>query len=436
MAKTRASSWAGHLQAPAGHGQAPCLLAYSGGADSTALLHLAVEQALPGLRAVHVHHGLQGAADDWAAHCQQVCAGLGVPLEVLRVQVAADDPAGPESAARSARYAALRSRLPSGGLLLTAHHRDDQAETVLLRLLRGSGVDGLAAIRSFTRFDPGWLWRPLLAVPGAALRDYLRERGIDWIEDPHNRSPRYARSWLRQELIPRLRLRWPEAEQQLAATAARCAEAAELLAELAAEGLPAVQREDGGLSVSGLLALSPARRHLLLRHWLEHLGLPATYDETLRHLDREVLAVRPDAEPLLAWPGGEFRRYRDGLYASARLPPLPEDYALEWDGLSELRLPAGCGRLETGGPLRATVRLPRGGERLRLAGEAHHRSLRALAQREGLPPWVRQRLALIYVDGELQSIAGRWHADHRPRCEYIQTWSNAELPGLPLSWRR
>ncbi|TAJ51658.1 MAG: tRNA lysidine(34) synthetase TilS [Nevskiaceae bacterium] len=436
MAKSRARSWAGHLQAPAGQGQAPCLLAYSGGADSTALLHLAVEQALPGLRAVHVHHGLQAAADDWAAHCQQVCAGLGVPLEVLRVQVAADDPAGPESAARSARYAALRSRLPSGGLLLTAHHRDDQAETVLLRLLRGSGVDGLAAIRSFIRFDPGWLWRPLLAVPGAALRDYLRERGIDWIEDPHNQSPRYARSWLRQELIPRLRLRWPEAEQQLAATAARCAEAAELLAELAAEGLPAVQREDGGLSVSGLLALRPARRHLLLRHWLEQLGLPAVYDETLRHLDCEVLAVRPDAEPLLAWPGGEFRRYRDGLYAAARLPPLPEDYAVEWDGRSLLELPAGCGRLLPAGPLKVTVRLPRGGERLRLAGEAHHRSLRALAQREGLPPWVRQRLALLYVGDDLLSIAGHWHAEHKPRCEYIQSWSTAELPGLPLSWRR
>lgn len=432
----KASPWANLLRPPAGHEAAPCLLAYSGGADSTALLHLAAEQGLPGLRAIHVHHGLQTAADDWAAYCQQVCASLGVPLEVLRVRVAAEDPAGPESAARSARYAALRSRLPAGGLLLTAHHRDDQAETLLLRLLRGSGVEGLAAIRAFTPFAPGWLWRPLLAMPGQALRDYLRGRGIAWIEDPHNQSPRYARSWLRQELMPALRQRWPEADRQLAATAARCAEAAELLAEMAAEGLPSVQREDGGLSVSGLLALSPARRHLLLRHWLEQLGLPAAYDETLQHLDREVLPVRPDAEPLLAWPGGEFRRYRDGLYAGARLPPLPEDYAVKWDGRSVLELPAGCGRLLPVGPLRATVRLPRGGERLRPAGESHHRSLRALAQREGLPPWVRQRLALLYVDGELHSIAGRWHAEHKPRCEYIQSWSTAELPGLPLSWRR
>lgn len=436
MAKPKASPWADSLRAPAGHGEAPCLLAYSGGADSTALLHLAVEQALPGLRAVHVHHGLQAAADDWAAHCQQVCAGLGVPLEVLRVQVASDDPAGPESAARSARYAALRSRLPPGGLLLTAHQRDDQAETLLLRLLRGSGVDGLAAIRSFTRFDPGWLWRPLLAVPGAALRDYLRMRGLSWIEDPHNLSPRYARSWLRQTLIPGLRQRWPDAEPQLAATAARCAEAAELLAEMAADNLPTVQREDGGLSVSGLLALSPARRHLLLRHWLQQLSLPAAYDETLRHLDREVLPARADAEPLLAWPGGEFRRYRDGLYAGPRLPAPPADYAVEWDGRQPLELPAGCGRLLSAGPLRATVCLPQGGERLRLAGEPHHRSLRSLAQREGLPPWLRQRLALVYVDGELHSVAGRWWAAHKAPCEYIQIWSSAELPGLPLSWRR
>jgi len=425
------------LALPAEHRGASCIVAYSGGADSTALLLLAAESGLADLRAVHVHHGLQAAADDWAAHCETVCARLGVPLSVHRVQIAADDPAGPEAAARQARYAVLREQLPPGGLLLTAHHRGDQAETVLLRLLRGSGVEGLGAIRPLTAFGAGWLWRPLLDQPADALRALVGSRGLRWIEDPHNRSSRYARSWLRAELMPPLRERWPDAEAQLAAAAARCAEAAELLQDMAADLLPGLRREDGGLSVSGLLGLSTARRRLVLRHWLAERALPPPYEETLRHLDREVLSARADAEPLLRWPGGEFRRHRDGLYAAQPLPALPSEYSIAWDGRSDLRLPPGCGVLRAGMPVRARVRLPRGGERLRLAGARHHRSLRALAQQHGLPPWVRERLALIEVDGELASIAGRWNADPVSRIGgALQVWSGVAPPGLPLSWRQ
>lgn len=396
---------------------------------------LAADSGLPDLRAVHVHHGLQDAADDWAAHCETVCARLGVPLRVRRVQVAADDRAGPEAAARNARYAAFREELPAGGLLLTAHHRGDQAETVLLRLLRGSGVEGLGAIRPLTAFGAGWLWRPLLEQTRDALRGLVESRSLSWIEDPHNHAPRYARSWLRSELLPQLQQRWPDVERQFAAAAGRCAEAAELLEELAAQWLPPLRREDGGLSIAGLLALSTARRRLVLRYWLDQLGLAPPYDETLRHLDREVLAARPDAEPLLRWPGGEFRRYRDGLYAGVPLPSLPPHYAVEWDGRRELELPSGCGVLRAAAPLQAQVRLPRGGERLRLYGARHHSSLRALAQQQGLPPWLRERLAIIEVNGELLSIAGRWNADPERLGGALQCWAGVTPPGLPLSWR-
>ena len=217
------------LVLPPDHSEAPVLIALSGGADSTALLHLAATSGLLAPSAIHVHHGLQAAADDWAAHCQALCDRLGVPLRIARVQVDPADSAGPEAAARLARYAAFTDALPAGGLLLTAHHRGDQAETVLLRLLRGSGVEGLGAIRPLTPFAQGWLWRPLLDCPGETLRKYACAQGLDWVADPHNRSPRYARSWLRGELLPRLRERWPEAEAQLAATARRCDEAAGLL---------------------------------------------------------------------------------------------------------------------------------------------------------------------------------------------------------------
>lgn len=424
------------LVLPPDHSDAPVLIAFSGGADSTALLHLAATSGLRALSAIHVHHGLQAVADDWAAHCQRLCDRLGVPLRIARVQIDPADPAGPEAAARAGRYAAFSEALPAGGLLLTAHHRGDQAETVLLRLLRGSGVEGLGAIRPLIPFTQGWLWRPLLDYPGETLREYARAQGLDWIEDPHNRDPRYARSWLRGELLPRLRERWPDAEAPLAATARRCDEAAGLLQEMAAEMLPPLRRPDGGLSIPGLQALTSSRRRLVLRHWIEQIGLPTPYDHTLRGLDAEVLGARPDAEPCLRWPGGEFRRYRQALYATAPLPPVPADFDVAWDGLTPLTLPPGCGLLLPGAPISARVRLPRGGERLRPEGAAHHRGLRALAQHEGLPPWIRERLALIEVDGRLLSVAGRWTTDRAQLGAARQCWPDADPPGLPLSWRR
>ena len=424
------------LVLPSDHSDAPVLVALSGGADSTALLHLAATSGLQAPSAIHVHHGLQAAADDWAARCQALCNRLGVPLRIARVRIDPADPAGPEAAARAARYAAFAEALPAGGLLLTAHHRGDQAETVLLRLLRGSGVEGLGAIRPLTPFAQGSLWRPLLDCPGETLREYARAQGLDWVEDPHNRNPRYARSWLRGALLPRLRERWPEAEAQLAATARRCDEAAGLLHELAAELLPSLLQPEGGLSIAGLQALSAARRRLVLRHWIEQLRLPTPYDGTLQRLDAEVLDARPDTEPCLRWPGGEFRRYRQSLYAMAPLPPVPAGFDVAWDGRAPLTLPSGCGLLLPGAAIDARVRLPRGGERLRPEGEVHHRSLRALAQREGVPPWIRERLALIEVDDRLLSVAGRWTTDRAQLGAARQCWPDADPPGLPLSWRR
>lgn len=178
-------------------------LAFSGGLDSTVLLHLLHAHGLP-LEVVHVHHGLQAQADAWAAHCQRVCEGLGVPLQVLRVQVR---PAGegPEAAARAARYQALGALLRPGEVLVTAHHRDDQAETLLLRLLRGSGVRGLAAMPELAPFAAGQLWRPLLGLGREQITAWAVAQGLDGLHDPHNQDPRFARSRLRQQVMPLLR---------------------------------------------------------------------------------------------------------------------------------------------------------------------------------------------------------------------------------------
>lgn len=401
-------------------------VAYSGGMDSTVLLHLARAAALPNLTAVHVHHGLQAAADDWAAQCAAQCAAWQLPMQLLRVAVVSSHPKGPEAAAREARYAALQAHLPAGTALMTAHHATDQAETLLLRLLRGTGIEGMAAMRSVTTLGTT-LWRPLLGVRRELLLAYAQRHGLRWIEDPHNSDPRYARSWLRTQVMPLLQQRWPDADAQLARAAEHAADASSLLAGLAASLLTRVQREAGGLSVSGLLALTPAERRLLLRHWLQQQGLPPPFAHTLQQLETDVLPAASTAMPLLCWPGGEFRRYRDTLHAGPALLPVPEDLRIDWDGRAPLRLPAGLGVLSTTTPGPMQIRFAVPGLRIRLAGHAQSRSFRQLSQEAGVPPWWRSRLPIVFVNHTVASIAGHWNTAGAPALR----WSPEQTWGLP-----
>lgn len=405
-------------------------VAYSGGCDSTVLLHLLKRAGARRLRAVHVHHGLQAVADDWVKHCRRVCRQFDVPLKLLRVQVDPDHSAGPEAAAREARYQALRELMQPGDCLVTAHHRDDQAETVLLRLLRGTGIAGIAAMRPLVPFEPGLLWRPLLQISRRELRDYAIRLDLDWVEDPHNLDPAYARSWLRREIMPRLQSRWPQAVESLGRFAGHAAEVAELLAALAAADLRAVEA-DGGLSVAALRALSPARRRNLLRHWLAVQGQEAPPAELLERLDRELLSARPDATPRLRYGPREFRRYRDLLYLLPLLPPAPQGLQLEWRRGRELELPPGCGRLrlERAPRLPLRVRFPSGGERLRPAGVARTRSLKNLFQEAGVPLWVRERTPLVYRGEELFAAGDFWHAQTALDAGFRCVWQH-DLPGV------
>jgi tRNA(Ile)-lysidine synthase len=409
-------------------------VAYSGGCDSTVLLHLLKCEGVRRLRAIHVHHGLQAAADDWVQRCQLSCSRLDVPLTVVPVAIDRKHPAGPEGAAREARYAALRGLLQPGDCLVTAHHRDDQAETVLLRLLRGSGVGGVAAMRPLSPFAPGVLWRPLLQVSRSALRAYAAALELDWVEDPHNADPAYARSWLRHEILPRLLQRWPQALDSLARFAGHAAEAAELLDEIAVADL-ASARLAGGLSIPVLRALSPARRHNLLHYWFAAAQGTAPSTALLQHLEREVLSARADATPRLAVGAAELRRYRDGLYLMAPLPQPPSpQQALPWDGREPLELPPGCGRLRTRRPARGelTVRFVQGGERLRPEGGGRSRSLKNLFQEAGVPVWVRERMPLVYRGDELLAVAGLWRSAAGAASGLELSWEHA-LPGVALA---
>lgn len=394
---------------PAGHREAPLLVAFSGGLDSTVLLHrLALDPATRrhGLRAAHVHHGLHPHAEAWATHCQRFCDTLGVPLRVLRVHVDRGSGEGLEAAARRARYAAIRDVLTPGEVLATAHHRDDQAETFLLRALRASGPDGLAAMQAWRAFAPGWHWRPLLDTPRDALHAYARQHDLGWVEDPGNRDLDQDRNFLRQRVLPLLRERWPRADAAFARSAGLNAEAARLLGAEDARALAATATQDARtLSVPALLVLPTPRRARVLRLWARQLGLPPLPAEGLARIEAELLPARADAEARFDWHGATIRRWRGLLHASPLRPPLPRSWRQPWDGRLPLVLPGG-GTLSLEGadalPAPVLAHARAGGERITLPGRAHSTTLKNVLLGLGVPPWTREMLPLLSTPaGEL-----------------------------------
>ena len=396
-----------HLGVP---GDRPVLVGLSGGLDSIVLLHaLAATTPRPRLRALHVHHGLHADADQWASHCGRACAALGVPLIVRRVEVAAGSGLGPEAAAREARHAAFDTELGFDEVLALAHHREDQAETFLLRALRGAGVDGLAAMRAWRRFGRGWLWRPLLEVPRAALADYARAHALAWIDDPSNADPAFDRNFLRHHVLPRLRERWPHADAALARSASLAFDAAGLLATEDAQALAAVRTIDPHvLDADALQALPAARRARVLRAWIAALGLPQLTAEGSARIEAGLMEAAPADGSAFEWSGAVVRRWRGLLHAARARAGLPDDWSATWDGHDVLPLPDG-GRLALEGadafeaPLQ--VRPRRGGERIALAGRAHSHALKHVLQDLGVPPWERMHLPLL-LDGDTVLAAG------------------------------
>lgn len=413
-------------QAPAWH------IALSGGLDSSVLLHLlaslARKHAVPPLSAIHVHHGLQAVADSWPAHCQRLCAQLDVPLRVETVQVAAG--ASVERAAREARYAAFQQVVQAGEVLMLAQHRDDQAETLLFRLLRGAGVRGLAAMPRQRALGQGVLLRPLLDVSRAELEAYARINGVEWVEDPSNGDTQLSRNFLRHQALPVLTRHWPQAPVSLARTADHMREAQLLLDELARADIAAADTpgefawlELPSLELEPLSELSPARQRNALRHWLaERTELPDSAHwagwEDLRD-------AQPDRAPIWRLARGELHRADGRLWwlTGQWLQPLAEP-ALWSDLATQLLLP-GNGLLTLSGapPAGAVqVRYRQGGEVVALP-QRGHRDLKRLLNERRIPAFVRARLPLLYVDNQLLAVANLPGLDGAPRGEWRLHWS-------------
>jgi len=349
-----------------------CLVGYSGGLDSTVLLHLLAglrEQFDAQLIAIHINHGLQPDADGWQQHCSDVCERLDIPLQALRVEVDRDT-ASLEAAAREARHAAFAEHMQPGDLLVTAHHRNDQAETA-----------------------------------------YADEQGLEWIEDPSNAEIEFDRNFLRNRVIPLLEERWPVAASKIARSAELVAESVGLLDQEADKRLRPLATKARRLDLGGFLQEPDAWRLPLLRHWLRAAGAPSLPANQLIELLRQLESAAGDRQPAVEWHGWSIRRYDGKLWLGQELPEIDTGYSAEWDCSEPLVLPGDLGSMtfEEGERRPLQVRFRREGDSLRYKG--HTKSLKAVMQELGIPPWLRERVPLI-VDGErIVAIADRRYAD-------------------------
>lgn len=403
---TQLAPW---LNAPAWY------VAFSGGLDSTVLLHQLAGYAhghpSPPLRAVHVHHGLQTVADAWPGHCQSICDALGVELDVIPVQVAPG--ASLEQAARDARYAAFAKLLGPGAVLFTGQHRDDQAETLLFRLLRGAGLRGLSAMPEARPLGQGSLVRPLLKTSRQQLQAYAEVHALRWVEDPSNRDTAFARNFLRGEVFPLLCQRWPQATGNLARSAEHLGEALGLLDELARGDLakacgnaPLPWLGLDSLDLEVLAALSPARQRNALQYWLgQRTRLPDS-----RHWAgwEDLRDAAVDAQPVWRLTDGELQRSHGRIWwLSGPWQGSPDACAIDWpDHRVPVTLP-GNGRIwleGQPGDIELRIAYRQGGEVLEVPGRGR-RDLKRLLNEQMIPCFVRPRLPLLFQGERLLAVA-------------------------------
>jgi tRNA(Ile)-lysidine synthase len=395
------------------------VVALSGGLDSMVLLHLLhgiADDLSLRLSALHVDHGISPRSGEWAQFCALRCEALHIPLEVVQVEIARDTGSGLEAAARGARYAVFARQ--SADAVVLAHHLDDQAETVLLQLLRGAGAAGLAGMPQARRLPNSdlLLVRPLLDIGRAAIRDYAMHHALRWVEDESNAGREYDRNYVRHEILPRIGSRFPAYRETWLRTSRNLADLDELAGELARTDAASAGTNDG-LRVAALRALSPVRRANLLRWFLRTQGVGAQPRERLQEALDQMLHAAADRAPAVRLGDVLLRRHR-GLIRLVPDAPAARQWSVTWQGQPQLALPSGCGvlrfrRVQGAGldaarlaAARVTVAPRNGGERIKPTAQRPGRSLKNLLREAGVPPWLRERLPLLFCDGALAWVPG------------------------------
>ncbi|MDG1163874.1 MAG: tRNA lysidine(34) synthetase TilS [Porticoccaceae bacterium] len=401
------------------------LVALSGGLDSTVLLHLLLA-ALPAERlyAVHINHGLSKNADYWQSAVEGYCQSLGVRLHSETVEVVASGE-GIEAAARSARYSLFEELLQKDGLLLLGHHADDQVETMLYRLLRGSGAKGLAGMPAQRALGQGQLIRPLLAASRAELEAYAQAQDLVWVEDESNAEDKFDRNFLRNQVLPVMAQRWPDYRQSLQLSSDQSKEADQLAESLAGEDMAQLdcreERAGWSICIENFMQFSDLRQRNILRHWPGLHGMAAPNKKIITEINDCVIGVREDAQPVVAWQAMQWRRFQGRLYLlRSNICDFAPEQRYQWSMEQILQLAdnshiAVYEVMGEGLALKAgqsvTLCYRQGGERCKPVGRCHSNSLKKLFLEYGIEPWWRDRMPLLYVDETLVAVGDCWVCD-------------------------
>ncbi len=392
-------------------GSGRILIAFSGGPDSVCLAAnlVAVAQPRPVL-AIHIDHGLDSLSQQRALRARELAAQLDLPLQLERVDTPPAD--GGEAAARQARYAILEAHLQDDELLVTGHHADDQAETILLRLLRGAGPQGLLGIPEQRRFGRGWIARPLLHWPRSAIVAWLQRHNLAWQDDPTNTDLGMDRNFLRHRIFPLLESRWPGLRQSLARSARLSSGASEALEELALQDLDSARRAVDRLDHASLQALSRYRQGQVLRYWCMERQIEPPPGRRIDDFLNQLSQARSDRQPSLEWQGQQLKLWRKQLWLHP-VHPHPGKWQQGWSGQDKLLLPDSLGSLRLQGASAAlsspvTVRFERAGERIRLPNRQGSQSVRQLMAESGVPPWQRALWPRLERRGSLLAVGSRW----------------------------
>lgn len=413
-----------------------CWIAYSGGLDSHVLLHVlaSIQNKIKlKLIAVHINHGISNDADLWVKHCQRICEDLVIEFQTFSVDLSHKSDKGTEAFAREKRYEVLGNLISSHDLLLTAHHMDDQVETILLQLMRGSGPDGLVGMPQAREFSKGILLRPLLDYSREKIRDYALSESLSWVEDESNKSNKYDRNFLRNRIIPELITRWPGALKTIQRAARHQAEARSLINEISRCDLDVVcESIYTKVDISRFNNLSGIRKKNVLRAWIKKNKLDMPDAQIIEKIIAEVIHANTDRNPCVKWKGGEVRRYRGYLYIMKLLPAHDVGLRKLWDLDESLKLTSGYLKAVSGkgsGIKKdmlsndiVEIRYRQGGEQIRPSGRVETHELKKLFQAQGILPWLRDRIPLIYHKNELIAVADLWVESKYAATEDEATW--------------
>lgn len=394
------------------------VIGFSGGLDSTVLLHeLASYPELHSkMQAIHINHGISPNAAEWQNHCEQFAKQLGIKIQSYSVDF--DRQANIEEGARTARYAALTKQLTNNDCLIVGHHRDDQAETLLLQLFRGAGIDGLAAMPEMLSIGLGTLLRPFLSISKEELYAYVKVHNLSWIDDESNEDTNYSRNFLRNNILPMLAEKWPNVLQKLARTATHCQEAQANLTHLAHIDSEDLAIDKDFLSIQHLKTLSYERIVNVLRTWLKCNQIKIPSSTLISRIVNELILTGDDTNPQVGWSQIIVRRFRQTLYLDKK-KPVSKPQAQEWNNFpaplifDELASQLTVERVSQGlviqNQVKLSVKFRQGGEQFFWHGQ--HKCLKKLLQQWGVPPWLRDSIPLIYCDDKIAVIVGHAISD-------------------------